>query len=112
MTKTFLIILMIFMPIEVYADDITEASVISIMLDRSYGMKAYVQLSEKKLTRTTECHDNVKWEYVLDISDALGEKIYSNLLVLYSTHKRANFYGTGDCLHEGIEELRRVEILN
>ena len=95
-----------------FSDDIYNAKIDSIMLDKNYGLKAYIELNKDEVSRDTSCHNSARWEYVLDVSTPLGELIYSNLLVLQSTQRDAHFFGTGTCFHTGIEELRRLEMLN
>ena len=96
----------------VLAEDIHAATVKTIMLDKNYGLKAYVELNKDMLIReNASCHESGRWEYVIDLSTAFGEKLYSNILVAYSTQSLANFFGTQECIHEGIEELRRLELV-
>jgi hypothetical protein len=105
--------LLISVNINVFAGGISSAKINNIMLDKNHGIKAYIELSKDMPSRDdASCHNSGRWEYVVEISTEYGEKLYSNLLVAYSTQKPANFSGTGECLHAGIEELRRLELLN
>ncbi|WP_298773509.1 hypothetical protein [uncultured Shewanella sp.] len=94
-----------------YATEITSAKITQLMLDRNYTDKVFIQL-DKKNTAGDTCHDNTRWEYVLDISDNLGKTIYSSLLASFAAGKTVNLKGTNNCLlYTGVETLSRVEIL-
>ena len=112
MKKLMLTILPLCFGMNALAGDIHNAKIVNIMMDKSYGERVYIELDKDLVPRDTECHTSSRWEYVLDTSTTFGEKLYSNLLVLYSTQNPAKFFGTGSCLHTGIEELRRIEMLN
>lgn len=93
------------------AEPLDNAAIKKLMLDAKYGQVLYIRL-DKHQTSPTECHINGAWEYVVDISTPLGEKFYSNLLTLYASGRPARFDGNGQCnFHDGIETLRRVELM-
>lgn len=86
------------------------ATIKSLMLDRGNGHKVYIRLSSHQ-PQPVQCHTNTSWEFVLDLSDAMGRDIYSSLLTLYATGKPGRFVGTTMCeVHDNIETLQRLEL--
>lgn len=113
MKKIIASIFIAFISSESFSSAISDAVITDIMIDINHGEKAFIELDKELLSRSSaECHSSQRWEYVLDISTKLGEKIYSNLLTAYATQNKVKIEGTGDCLHTGIEELRRLELFN
>lgn len=91
------------------AGSVSSAKVNVLMQDKAHGNRVYIELS-KQVSSAPACHHHGRWTYVLDTSTKLGEHLYSSLLTLYATQKLGSFQGTNSCLHNGIEELRRIEM--
>lgn len=108
--KKFIFLVAISFPVISSAAEVDMAIVKRLMIDRSYGEKVFIHL-DKRQSPTISCHTISSWEYILDISDALGKSMYSSILTLYASGKPSKFVGTDSCsLNSEIETLNRVEL--
>jgi hypothetical protein len=108
--KNFMCTVAFFFSFSALGTTLDRATVTSLMLDRGNGHKVYIRLNSHQV-QPVQCHANTSWEFVLDLSDAMGRDMYSSLLTLYATKSPGKFVGTSMCdLHENIETLQRLEL--
>ncbi len=95
--------------ISVSATTVSDAKVVRLMLDLNYPNKVYIDL-DKRQPDLLQCHQNITWEYVLDISTNHGSHVYSALLAAKVSGTKIQISGNGYCnLHHDIEDFRRLE---
>lgn len=95
----------------ILAGEIRGAKISTIMMDKGYGPRVYLDLTATHTSHTkADCHDSANWEYVVDTGTPYGKQLFSVLLMVKAQDKAIKFYGTNTCLHTGIEELRRIEV--
>lgn len=95
-----------------FSATVESTTIKKLMFDEGYGEIVHIQLNQRQ-GEPVDCHTNVAWEYVLDISNPLGEKMYSSLLAAYAAKSNVKFVGRGDCTaspHNNTESLRRIEL--
>lgn len=108
--KLRLTILALIFSVNVQAEEIVDAKIKRLMLDRSYGGQLFIEL-DRHQSNPVECHGTTAWQFILDVSDDLGKQMYASLLAWHTSGKVATFKGNDLCsLHESIETLHRVEL--
>lgn len=91
------------------SSEFKSAVISNLMLDKQHGNKVFIQLDAPQ-SSAAQCHQSI-WHFVLDLTDAVGEKQFAMLLTLHASGKSARFVGNNLCeLHEGIETLTRLEM--
>ena len=112
MKRYTLISMMFFLISDVHAADVESTTIKRLMLDINYGEMVYIELEQRQATPIA-CHTNSGWEYVLDTSTPLGNKMYSMLLAAYAAKSPVKFVGMNNCSllpHTSTEGLRRIEL--
>lgn len=108
--KIFYFLIFFALSVQSDAEDIDNAVVERVMLATNLPNKVYVKL-DRHQNSPIACHTNTSWEYVIDASTETGKFMYSSILTLYASGKKAKFSGVGNCdVHPNIDTLRRLEL--
>lgn len=94
------------------AEEIEGAKIDTLMMTSGYsGQRLFIRL-DKTQSSPVGCHTNSTWQYALDMSTPLGEKMYSALLAIKVSGGLANYTGSGDVCDafSTVETLQRIEI--
>jgi len=115
MKKMGLIIALIFSA-SLQASEIANTKITKLMIDKNHNLGMAVFIKTDGVANRTlglGCHDNVSWDYVLDISEEYGKQMYSMLLTARASQKDIKLVGVNQStcdVYSNIETLRRVEL--
>ncbi len=99
-----------FLSSSVIAADHDGAIVTELMQDSRYQNFLFIDLDVRQ-SSLLGCHDNARWEYVLDMSDENGKSMLSLLLAARMSGEKVNFRDLGVCaIGNSIPLLGRIEV--
>lgn len=111
MKKRLLTLLFASAPVLAQAASIAEsATIVRLMSDKNYPNYTFIELNKRNESGGPSCGNSTTWNYVLDTSDAQGQKFNAVLLAAFAAGKKVTLAGTNDCPTVNVEGLRRVEI--